>query len=76
MIENDKDKEIMQFFDCEHLPPYLRGIADSCVSLAYRIIAELVPSEERSVALRKLLEAKDAAVRASLIHKKVTTKGI
>lgn len=35
--------------------------------LAYTIVGSLPRNAERSVALRKLLEAKDAAVRAFLV---------
>ena len=76
MTEYDKDNEIMQFFECDHLPAFLQKVSTAFGVLAYRLENGLVPSEERSVALRKLLEAKDAAVRARLIDTRVTTEGI
>lgn len=60
---------IMQFFEYAHLPPNLQKVSAPFCELAKAIIAEgtgLPRNAERSVALRKLLEAKDAAVRASI----------
>ena len=56
----------MQFFAYDHLPPHLQEISKKCCNLAAWIMAELPANAERTVALRKLLEAKDAAVRARL----------
>lgn len=56
---------IMQFFTFAHLPEELRVVSKPFCELAERVL-ELPRSPERSVALRKLLEAKDAAVRAHL----------
>jgi hypothetical protein len=55
---------IMQFFAYEHLPPHLQAVSKPFGELAERIVATLPRNPERTVALRKLLEAKDAAVRA------------
>lgn len=55
---------ILQFFEYAHLPPHLQQVSMPFHALAHEI-AERVPSNpERTVALRKLLESKDAAVRA------------
>ena len=59
-------EHIAQFFAYEHLPPHLQEISRPFAELAARIEAELPRNPERTVALRKLLEAKDAAVRARL----------
>lgn len=57
---------ILQFFAYEHLPPHLQGVSKPFGDLA-RCICDSVPhNPEARVALRKLLEAKDAAVRAVL----------
>lgn len=58
---------ILKFFAYEHLKHgVLRETSAKFSTLAFDI-AETVPrSAERTVALRKLLEAKDAAVRACL----------
>lgn len=60
------DREyIMQFFAYEHLPLHLQAVSRPFGELA-EAVHNLPRNSERSVALRKLLEAKDAAVRASL----------
>jgi hypothetical protein len=62
---------IQQFFAHEHLPPHLQAVSKPFGELASRIVETLPRNPERTVALRKLLESKDAAVRA-LIAKDVT----
>lgn len=57
-----------QFFAFEHLPPPLQAVSKPFGELAAHIIATVPGNPERTVALRKLLEAKDCAVRA-LIYK-------
>lgn len=57
-------EHIMQFFAHAHLPPHLAAISAPFGKLADNIIATCPRNPERTVALRKLLEAKDAAVRA------------
>lgn len=57
---------VLQFFHYEHLPPRLQATSKSFFELAVYVICNLPRNAERSVALRKLLEAKDAAVRANL----------
>lgn len=57
---------ILRYFHFAHLPPSLRIISVQFYDLACFIIATLPRNPERSVALRKLLEAKDAAVRANV----------
>lgn len=54
----------LQFFVFEHLPPHLAEISREFSNLAHTVIQSLPLNPERTVALRKLLEAKDAAVRA------------
>jgi len=59
---------MLQFFEYGHLPDKLKEVSQPFGVLA-RMICETLPSNpERTVALRKLLEAKDCAVRA-LIYK-------
>jgi len=62
----DKPDHIMQFFAYSHLPPLLRQVSAPFCDLAQRVVDTLPRNPERTVALRKLLEAKDAAVRASV----------
>ena len=57
-------EHIMQFFAFEHLPPHLQAVSKPFGELAQTIVDTLPRNPERTVALRKLLEAKDAAVRA------------
>lgn len=57
---------ILQFFGYAHLPPHLAEVSRPFAELAGQIIQTLPRNPERTVALRKLLEAKDAAVRAKL----------
>jgi hypothetical protein len=59
---------ILQFFAHEHLHADLRAISRPFGELAQLLVDELPRNPERSVALRKLLEAKDAAVRARLFR--------
>lgn len=67
---------ILQFFAYAHLPPHLQTVSKPFGDLARAIVEgdnsdvavtfgpPLPRNPERTVALRKLLEAKDAAVRA------------
>jgi hypothetical protein len=57
---------IMQFFAYEHLPSHLQEISKPFGEMAQWITVTLPRNPERTVALRKLLEGKDAAVRARL----------
>lgn len=59
-------EHIFQFFSWRHLPPDLQSVSKPFQMLAMQIIDQLPRNPERTVALRKLLEAKDAAVRARL----------
>lgn len=57
---------IMQFFAYAQLPPHLQEVSRPFGELAQRIVDTIPQNPERTVALRKLLEGKDAAVRAAL----------
>lgn len=62
------DDRMLKWFAAAHLPRNdLRELSMRFRDLAYQVCAELEPGPERTVALRKLLEAKDCAVRA-LVH--------
>lgn len=56
----------LQFFHYRHLPPRLAERSKPFCDLARQIVETTPRNPERSVALRKLLEAKDAAVRAAV----------
>lgn len=58
--------DFLRFFDYEHLPEKLQAVSKPFHALAHVAVALLPICAERTVALRKLLEAKDAAVRAAL----------
>lgn len=55
---------ILQFFNYEHLPAALQAVSKPFCVMATGIVELLPRNPERTVALRKLLESKDAAVRA------------
>lgn len=57
---------ILRFFHYSHLPAKLQSSSKPFCDLARHLIDSLPRNAERTVALRKLLEAKDAAVRANL----------
>lgn len=72
-------EHIMQFFAYEHLPTHLQEVSKPFADLARAIVGDergmpagmstqfpIPRNPERTIALRKLLEAKDAAVRARL----------
>jgi len=64
--EEWQGEQILQFFSFAHLPEKLAAISRPFCHVAFALVATLPRNAERSVALRKLLEAKDAAVRAAL----------
>lgn len=57
---------ILRYFHYSHLPPSLQAVSQQFCSLALFIVNSTPRNAERTVALRKLLEAKDCAVRAAL----------
>lgn len=71
-------EHVMQFFAYEHLPPHLAAVSKPFCDLARILVAEgempagtavqfpLPRNPQRTMALNKLLEAKDHAVRALL----------
>lgn len=60
-MEQDR---MLKWFAWEHLPEHLQGISKPFGTLAHELCDLIEPGPERTVALRKLLEAKDAAVRS------------
>jgi hypothetical protein len=57
---------MLQFFAYAHLPERLQTVSAPFGKLADTIVAICPRNPERTAALRKLLEAKDCAVRAVL----------
>jgi hypothetical protein len=69
MAEPTREK-LMRFFDFEHLPAEMQEISKPFGVLAREIHDKIYPDNvERNMALRKLLEAKDCAVRAFMLNK-------
>ena len=60
------EDRMMKWFAYAHLSEHLQKHSKPFGELAERIVSTIDPGPERTVALRKLLEAKDAAVRAAL----------
>ena len=57
---------MLRWFEWKHLPSPLAAVSEHFGTLAHKIVETVDAGPERTVALRKLLEAKDAAVRAKL----------
>jgi hypothetical protein len=55
---------LMQFFSYSHLSAPMQAVSRPFCELAEKLSAELPENPEKTTALRKLLEAKDCAVRA------------
>lgn len=60
------EERMMKWFEFGHLPEHLQAVSSGFYELACSMCALVESGPERTVALRKLLEAKDAAVRARL----------
>lgn len=58
---------LLQFFAYTHLPEHLAAISKTFAHQALWITENLPRNPERTVCLRKLLEAKDCAVRSHLM---------
>lgn len=58
------NEPLLQFFLYKHLPKHLQVASKPFYDLAGHIVQTMPRNPERTVALRKLLEAKDCAVRA------------
>lgn len=58
--------KLLQFFEYDHLPEHLQAVSKPFGELAKQLDATLPSNAETTVALRKLLESKDCAVRAIL----------
>ena len=66
-VEPNVDR-MLKWFAYDHLPDGpIQETSKRFNELAHGIVDKIQPGPERTVALRKLLEAKDAAVRA-VVH--------
>ena len=61
-------RDMLQFFAYEHLPAHLQAVSKPFGDLVRELAASLPANAESTTALRKLLEAKDCAVRAVLFN--------
>jgi hypothetical protein len=59
-------EQVAQFFTFAHLPSHLAAVSRPFAELAAGVIASCPRNQQRTIALNKLLESKDAAVRALL----------
>lgn len=69
MPPSNEALSLLSFFSFSHLPERLATISAGCAGLADRMVEELADTDydsELTTGLRKLLEAKDCFVRASL----------
>jgi|SRR5882762_710695 len=57
---------MLQFFTYDHLPARLQQVSKPFALLAQEIVLTYPRNPERTAGLRKLLEAKDCIVRASI----------
>jgi hypothetical protein len=70
-MNNDNIKHVdeialLRFFRSEHLAEHYREIVRPFEELAHQMVGTLPMHQERIAFLRKLLEAKDCAVRAAV----------
>lgn len=66
MRDASKDPLICKYFAYSHLPPGLQAASRPFCDLVEVVLNTTQPGAEQSACLRKLLEAKDCAVRAAL----------
>jgi len=64
------DHYLLQFFEYKHLPEHLQAVSKAFGDLADDMVQRLPQNPESTMALRKLLEAKDCAVRAAMFRGK------
>lgn len=68
--ESWQGEEMLKYFAFAHLPEGpMRETSRMFCHLAFMVVRTVPRSPERTVALRKLLEGKDAAVRAAMASK-------
>jgi hypothetical protein len=69
LIERTAQGEyLLQFFRFSHLRDELKPISRDFALAAFGVVERLPRNPERTTALRKLLEAKDCAVRAKIFE--------
>lgn len=63
---HEATRQVARWFEYTHLPPGLQWVSMACAGLAQQMIDVVPDSPELTIGLRKLLEAKDAFVRAAI----------
>jgi ferritin-like protein len=69
IIEQITGEYLLQFFEFGHLPAQLQGTAQLFHDQAKAVVASIPANPERTMCLRRLLEAKDCAIRAHIFKK-------
>lgn len=62
----DPAESMLRYFAYDHLPMELQEVSCEFAQVAHRLVVLVPAGPERTAGLRKLLEAKDCAVRAAL----------
>lgn len=62
-----KNHELLQFFEVDHMPPKLMIASEPFYAFAHMLATQLPDNCEKDACMRKLLEAKDCAVRSVLM---------
>lgn len=65
---NQQEHYLLQFFKYDHLPHHLQVASMPFCELARDLDNRLPDNQEKTMALRKLLESKDCAVRAEIFR--------
>ena len=65
--ERELEEPMLKLFEFEHLPANLRDVSKPFCMLARHVVHTLPRNPERTVCLRKLVEAKDCAVRTLIV---------
>lgn len=67
IAERNAEEPMLRYFEYGHLRPgIMQATSAEFHRLAHSLVDELPRTPERTVALRKLLESKDAAVRCAI----------
>jgi hypothetical protein len=66
VMAQEQGERMLEWFKFDHLPERLRSVSRVYCLAAVETCRLVKAGPERTVALRKLLEGKDAAVRAAL----------
>lgn len=65
-MQHPSTVHLLRYFEFGHLPEHLKTVSAPFADLAHRLADGVPDGPEKTVCLRKLLEAKDCAVRAAL----------